>query len=81
MVCDAQNYPVTAPPKVTFKDVWAAGAAPSALLEFARLGLPGGGMMALDAGSWDITTAMAGYLGEKRRTLLLSCKFHVCVRV
>ena len=43
------------------------GLMPADLLEFAKLGLPGGAMMAFDAGSWDITTAMAGFLGAGAR--------------
>ena len=46
---------------------WAAikaGLAPHYLLRFASIGLPGGILMAADAASFDITTAMAGFLGE-----------------
>lgn len=39
------------------------GPALQALWEFMMLGLPGGAMMAADAASFDITTAMAGLLG------------------
>ena len=35
-----------------------------AVWNFLLLGLPGGVMMALDAASFDITTVMAGFLGE-----------------
>eukprot|EP00884_Botryococcus_braunii_P007259 jgi/Botrbrau1/16534/Bobra.0327s0003.1 len=62
---------------MTWGKVWQAGVNPAGLLEFAKLGLPGGGMMALDAGSWDITTAMAGFLGtvavDAHTTLLNVC--------
>ena len=38
-----------------------------AVWNFLLLGLPGGVMMALDAASFDITTVMAGFLGERWR--------------
>lgn len=49
--------------RASWGQVWRTGLEWGALLEFAKLGLPGGAMMALDAGSWDITTAMAASLG------------------
>ena len=53
---------------------WAAiraGLAPHYLLRFASIGLPGGVLMAADAASFDITTAMAGFLGELELALVL----------
>jgi len=41
-----------------------AGLAPETQWAFLQLGIPGGCMMAADASSFDVTTAMAGALGE-----------------
>ena len=37
---------------------------PAIVLRFLRLALPGGFMMAFEAGSFDFNTAMAGHLGS-----------------
>ena len=41
-----------------------AGLTPETQWAFLQLGIPGGCMMAADASSFDVTTAMAGALGE-----------------
>ena len=43
-----------------------AGLSPETQWAFLQLGLPGGCMMAADASSFDLTTAMAGALGADR---------------
>ncbi len=46
-----------------------AGLSPETQWAFLQLGFPGGCMMAADASSFDVTTAMAGALGEPVRVL------------
>ena len=49
------------------KGMWATvrgGLSLRTQVAFWTLGLPGGFMMAADASSFDITTAMAGFLGQ-----------------
>ena len=48
-----------------------AGLAPLYLMRFASIGLPGGVLMAADAASFDITTAMAGFLGTHWRLAVM----------
>lgn len=49
-----------------------AGLSPSTQWAFLQLGLPGGLMMAADASSFDVTTAMAGALGKHRSSTSFS---------
>lgn len=52
------------------KEFWTVGElcanslAPSRQLAFLQLGIPGGFQLSLEAGSFEITTAMASILGE-----------------
>ncbi|KAG2490596.1 hypothetical protein HYH03_010989 [Edaphochlamys debaryana] len=61
------------------KRCWAKACSPRILAMFLELGLPGGCMLALEAGSFEITTAFAGALGtvivSAHSTLLGVCTF------
>jgi len=62
----------------TAKYIWAQSRAamqPSVMLHFLKLALPGGLMMAFEAGSFDFNTAMAGYLGSPVITAAHSAVF------
>ncbi|KAG2423378.1 hypothetical protein HXX76_015344 [Chlamydomonas incerta] len=58
---------------------WAKALSPKILGAFLSLGIPGGCMLALEAGSFDITTAFAGALGQvevsAHSTLLGVCTY------
>ncbi|KAG2434531.1 hypothetical protein HYH02_012198 [Chlamydomonas schloesseri] len=58
---------------------WAKALSPRILSAFLSLGIPGGCMLALEAGSFDITTAFAGALGQvpvsAHSTLLGVCTY------
>ena len=62
----------------TARYLWAQSKAamrPLVMLHFLKLALPGGLMMAFEAGSFDFNTAMAGYLGSPVITAAHSAMF------